>query len=305
MKTYELKIEDDTDEVFAISLVENPAIEENWMYFKKENQLFQKVDTDKRMIVGPILIPNKKILRVDGEGDPYQVFFSTETVKELAQNYLKKKYTSNSTLEHEKYVKGVYLVESWIKEGKLDKSNTFGLNLPEGTWVGVFKIEDDEIWNNYVKTGKVQGFSIEGLFSHELVHTSNLSVQREMGVESIEEEKSSMVLNEIRALILEEIRLNNPKVTSTYPGEVATGSFVSPTLLENIRLPKDQTIILQADDDSYNRGLNVTYKSDGGYDINYWMNDPSKVYPAKVVVNDTTEIKDAVNIHIGYHEELK
>jgi hypothetical protein len=206
MKTYELKIEDDTDEVFAISLVENPAIEENWMYFKKETQLFQQVDTDKRMIVGPILIPNKKILRVDGEGDPYQVFFSAETVKELAQNYLKKKYTSNSTLEHEKSVNGVYLVESWIKEGKLDKSNTFGLNLPEGTWMGVFKIEDDEIWNNYVKTGKVQGFSIEGLFSHELVRTSNLSVQQETYLESIEEQESELILSQIIELITNDSR---------------------------------------------------------------------------------------------------
>jgi len=414
MKTYELKIEDDTDEVFAISLVENPAIEENWMYFKKETQLFQQVDTDKRMIVGPILIPNKKILRVDGEGDPYQVFFSAETVKELAQNYLKKKYTSNSTLEHEKSVNGVYLVESWIKEGKLDKSNTFGLNLPEGTWMGVFKIEDDEIWNNYVKTGKVQGFSIEGLFSHELVRTSNLSVQQETYLESIEEQESELILSQIIELITNDSRdktdvemesysdygdgvknnakrgidLNKrggnkcatavgkvraqqlaagkplsvetikrmysylsraetyydesdttacgtisfllwggkaglgwsrnklrelglleegaePSITSTYPGEVASGSIISPTLLENIRLPKDKTIVLQADDDAYDRGLNVTYKSDGGYDVNYWYEDPSKVYPAEVVVNDTVEIEDAVNIYIGYHPELK
>lgn len=225
MKTYELKIEDDTDEVFAISLVENPAIEETWMYFKKENQLFQKVDEDKRMIVGPILIPDKNILRVDGEGEPYQVFFSKETVKELAQNYLKKKYTSNSTLEHEKSVDGVYLVESWIKEGKLDKSNGFGLNLPEGTWMGVFKIEDDEIWKNYVKTGKVQGFSIEGLFSHELVRTSNLLAQQQYGPSMMTEEEADIVLDKIRSLITEEIQMSNPKITSTYPGQPATGSL--------------------------------------------------------------------------------
>jgi hypothetical protein len=96
-----------------------------------------------------------------------------------------------------------------------------------------------------------------------------------------------------------------PSITSTYPGEVASGSIISPTLLENIRLPKDKTIVLQADDDAYDRGLNVTYKSDGGYDVNYWYEDPSKVYPAEVVVNDTVEIEDAVNIYIGYHPELK
>ena len=130
---YELRIEDDTDEVFAISLVESPAIESDFVYFDKEVVQFAKVDTEQKMLLGPILIPDKKILRVDGEGQPYHVFFTKDTVKKLAQNYLMKKYTDKATIEHDKSVKGVHLVESWVKDGKLDKSNSYGLNLPEGT----------------------------------------------------------------------------------------------------------------------------------------------------------------------------
>lgn len=193
MNIFELQIENEEDEVFAISLVESPAIESNFIFFNHETVLFAKVDNEQRMLIGPILIPDKKIMRVDGEGKPYQVFFSKETVKRLAQNYLKKKYTSNATLEHEDRIKGVHLVESWIKEGKFDKSNGYGLALPEGTWMGVFKIDDDEIWNDYVKTGKVQGFSIEGLFEHKLVKNA---------VEDLtEEQEAEMLLSQIREII--------------------------------------------------------------------------------------------------------
>ena len=145
MKLYELQIEDNEDEVFAISLVESPAIESNWIAFDKEKLQFAAVDTEKRMLIGPILIPDKNILRIDGEGQPYHVFFTKDTVAKIAQNYLRKKYTDKATLEHDKTIKGVDLVESWVKNGKLDKSNNFGLSVPEGTWMGIFKISDDSI----------------------------------------------------------------------------------------------------------------------------------------------------------------
>ena len=174
MKLYELVIEDiDTDEIFAISLVESPAIESDFVYFNKEEVRFAEVDKEQKTLVGAILIPNKRILRIDGEGNPYEVFFTKETVKRLAENYLMKKYTDSATLEHgDKKIKGVHLVQSWIKDSKLDKSNQYGLSLPEGSWIGMFKITDNKLWNEYVKTGKVQGFSIEGLFGHQLVKAS-------------------------------------------------------------------------------------------------------------------------------------
>ena len=201
---YELRIEDDTDEVFAISLVESPAIESDFVYFDKEVVQFAKVDTEQKMLLGPILIPDKKILRVDGEGQPYHVFFTKDTVKKLAQNYLMKKYTDKATIEHDKSVKGVHLVESWVKDGKLDKSNNYGLNLPEGTWVGMFKITDDRIWNDYVKTGKVQGFSIEGLFTHALMNASKIDLEKH--IEELSENEVNVLLGQIKALIRKDRR---------------------------------------------------------------------------------------------------
>jgi hypothetical protein len=221
MKLYELTIEDpNVDEVFAISLVENPAIESDWVAFDREELAFAKVDTEQRIVLGALLIPNKRILRVDGEGQPYEVFFTPDTIKKLAQNYLAKKYTDKATLEHGQSVKGVTLVESWVKEGKLDKSNNYGLNLPEGTWVGMMKITDDKIWNDFVKTGKVKAFSIEGVFEHKLVKASK------------EELYAEYMLSEIKKIILESYpNLANP----TYSGE-EENDLISPALLDEVKL---------------------------------------------------------------------
>lgn len=220
MELFELKIDDELlDEVFAISLVSEPAIESNFIFFDKEKVQFEKVDTEKRIVAGPILIPNKKILRIDGQGKPYEVFFSEETVEKLAQNYLKRRYTNKSTLEHEKKVNGVSLVESWVKTTKMDKSSGYGLNLPMGTWVGLFKVDNDEIWEDYVKNGEVKGFSIEGLFTHDLVKASVQELSK------IEEEEATYLLNKIRALIKEDKRYSKGKRVdmesySDYPDSV-------------------------------------------------------------------------------------
>jgi hypothetical protein len=201
---YELRVEDETDEVFAISLVESPAIESNWVYFNKDVIQFAKVDNEQRMLVGPILIPDKKILRVDGEGNPYHVFFTKDTVKKLAQNYLMKKYTDKATIEHDAKIKGVHLVESWVKDGKLDKSNNYGLNVPEGTWMGMFKVSDDTIWNDYVKTGKVKGFSVEALLEHKLVKASIIDLEKH--IEDLTEYEAEVLLGQIKAIIKKDKR---------------------------------------------------------------------------------------------------
>ena len=207
MKLYELQIEDNMDEVFCISLVESPAIESDFIYFDKEAVQFAAVDTEQQMLIGPILIPDKNILRVDGEGQPYHVFFTKDTVKKLAQNYLQKKYTDKATLEHASSIKGVDLVESWVKDGVLDKSNNYGLNLPQGSWVGIFKISDKKLWNDYIKTGKVKGFSIEGLFSHKLVKASIVDdLLMDMEITQLSEQEAVKVLNKLKYLIKKDAR---------------------------------------------------------------------------------------------------
>lgn len=248
MKLYELQIQDSADEIFAISLVENPAIESDFMFFGKETQMFASVDNEKHMLIGAILIPDKKIMRVEADGSPYEVFFTKETVARLAQNYLAKKYTDKATLEHDAKIKGVTLVESWIKDGQFDKSNNYGLNLPKGTWVGMMKITDDKIWNDYVKTGKVKGFSIEGLFSHKLIKAS-LEDILEKEILELSDYEAAAVLNKMKHIIKSDNRFKkgqridvydmegegSPSIpNSSYPGQAGTKkkkSYIHPALI--------------------------------------------------------------------------
>ena len=212
MKLFELTIKDeDVDGIFALSLVKDPAIESDFVFFNEEKNIiqFQRLRNEKRMLIGPILIPDKKIMRVDESGQPYQVFFKPETVRQLAHNYLKKKYTDSSTLEHNKKIKGVTLVESYIKETKMDKSNAYGLNLPLNTWVGVFKIDNDEIWDDYVKTGKVKGISLEGIFEHEFVR--NTQDFYDVELMNILEQEADFLLSKIRATIKKDKRYKSKK----------------------------------------------------------------------------------------------
>jgi hypothetical protein len=198
---YELVIEDENiDGIFAISLVQDPAIEADFVYFDKEKVLFSSVDDEQRLVMGAILIPNKKILRIDGEGKPYYVFFKPETIKKLSEMYLKNKYTDKATLEHNQKINGVTLVESWIKESaSKDKSALYNLNAPVGSWVGTFKIDNDKIWNDYVKTGDVKGFSIEGLFGHSLV-SANEKFNLEKDINLFSEVEAEILLEKIKQM---------------------------------------------------------------------------------------------------------
>ncbi len=169
MEIIELILDENEDNfVEAISVVEYPAIEEDFVALKSQNFKFEKQDDEKRLLVGAILIPNKPIYRKSGDKE-YYIYFSRETVKKASQLYLKQGMQKNATLEHEMEVNGLTLVESWIIDDKEnDKSNMFGMDLPLGTWVGSIKVDNDKIWNDYVKTGKVKGFSIEGYFADKV-----------------------------------------------------------------------------------------------------------------------------------------
>jgi hypothetical protein len=167
-KIVELIISDDSEEltIDAISLVTSPAIEQDFVYFGKEknNLTFAKIDEEKRMLVSPALIPNKQIFRYDPNTDSdYYVYFSKDTVRQAAELYLKHNNHHKATYQHEERVSGVLTIESWIKEGDMDKSKMYGYDLPNGTWFVKMKIENDEMWEK-IKGGELKGLSIEGYF---------------------------------------------------------------------------------------------------------------------------------------------
>ena len=169
MKMIELILdEDEAIGVEAISVVENPAIESDFIALNKQEIKLAEINKEKRLLMGALLIPQKPIYRRNGE-DEYYIFFSKKTVARASQMYLQNGNQSQSTLEHDKQLKGLTLVESWIVQDKAkDKTALYGLDVPVGTWMGSVKVENEDLWNDYVKTGKVKGFSIEGYFADKL-----------------------------------------------------------------------------------------------------------------------------------------
>lgn len=167
MKAYRVKFDPKKNEgVFAISLVENPAMESDFIALKKQDEIkLSTIDEEKRILLGLVLEPNKKVYRNDDKRGEYTLEFDKETVKELAYNFLKSGYQTNSTIEHDSIrLEDVTFVESWIVEDtKKDKSAKYGLSFPVGSWLSVMKVDSEEIWQDYIKTGKVKGFSIDAV----------------------------------------------------------------------------------------------------------------------------------------------
>lgn len=172
--------------VNALSIVENPAIMSDFVALSDERKIMlAEVNSDKQILMGAALIPDKPIYR-NQNGEEFYIYFSKETVAKAAEMFFKRSNQNNATLEHDVELKGMTVFESWLVEDPAkDKSSAYGLDVPEGTWMVSMKVDDEDIWNNYVKNNKVLGFSIEGQFANILKrdsYESNLSDQRIEGL---------------------------------------------------------------------------------------------------------------------------
>ena len=182
MKRYEGKYNKKSKGVFAISLVNAPATGEHYIAMAKQEKIvkFAKVDEEQRILMGLVLQPDQLIYRVDEDGNEFEMFFSAETIKDFSQNFFQSGFQLNSKLEHDEPIEGVTFVESWLVENpKVDKSAAFGLEYPKGSWLVSMKVDNDDIWNNYIKTGELKGFSIDGMVElEEVTLKSNIEMSK-------------------------------------------------------------------------------------------------------------------------------
>ena len=217
MKTYEAIFNEEVSGVYAVSLVESPAMEGLFIALNKQEEIqFKEVDKEQRILMGLVLEPNKPIYR-NQNGEEFNIVFSEATIKDLSYNFFKQNNQKNSTIEHdtEQKIAGVTFVESWIVEdSKKDKSANFGFNYPKGSWLATMKVDNDEIWNNYVKTGKVQGFSIDAMLSLKEV---NLKSEVNMSDQILEETQKS---NSLLEILMSKLGLNKEEQVEVKLGSV-------------------------------------------------------------------------------------
>lgn len=168
---------DDKDQDNAldmISFVSAPAIEKDFMHFKEQKEKFEfKSDEEKRIVTGAAMIPNQEIIRMDAEDKPYFVYFTEETIEKAQEVFAKYGKTKSTNFEHKTGMRDVTVVESWIvTDPTNDKSNALGFSdIPKGSWMVSYKVDNDDLWAK-VKAGEVKGFSIEGVFSKNIIEMS-------------------------------------------------------------------------------------------------------------------------------------
>jgi hypothetical protein len=157
----------DGDEIQLISLVDKPAIERDFVAFNQEEvKQLQYFNEEQQMIVAPVMIPDKLILRQSDALGYFYTKFSKETIEKIRYQYSKDGNFNNSNLNHKDSIDGLIMLESWIKESKDDKSNSYGFSdLPDGTWFVKYKVDNKEVWSK-IKEGKINGVSIEGYISY-------------------------------------------------------------------------------------------------------------------------------------------
>ena len=215
--------EEDAIGIEAISVVESPAIEEDFIALKNQEFKLAEVDKEKRILMGAALIPNKPIYRRN-EDNEYYIYFSRDTVRKASELFFINGNQNKSTLEHQMPLTGLSVVESWIVEDKeKDKTKHYDMEVPIGTWMVSMKVLNDDVWNNYVKTGKVKGFSIEGYFADKAERPKDKTIKDELA--QIEEEEAEYLLGQIKGIIKKDKRLKSGQRTemesySDYPSGV-------------------------------------------------------------------------------------
>jgi hypothetical protein len=184
MKRYEVLFDEQKNEgVYAISLVQSPAIESNWIALEEQSMKFAEVDAERKLLLGIALIPDKPIYRNDENGE-YELTFNAQTIEKVAHNFVKAGKVNNATEEHSVSLSGeqVSVVQSWIIEDDVhDKTRKFGFskdNAPVGSWAVMMRVDDPQLFQK-AKNGDLKGFSIEGLFDTQLINfkTNDMNVE--------------------------------------------------------------------------------------------------------------------------------
>lgn len=169
---YKIKINssfEDESGVDYVALVDDPAIERNFIAFANQIR-FKAADNERRIVTGALMIADLPIYRQSAKMGEYYVVFDKQTIEQIVQKFFKKGFSNNVNEMHQPQltVDGMYMFESFIVDssrGILAPKGFTGIS--EGSWIGSYKVENEDIWQNFIKTGEYKAFSVEGMFDLE------------------------------------------------------------------------------------------------------------------------------------------
>jgi len=163
LPVFELKCDDIETFVDAIALVESPAIEKEFIAFSTHKKIDFSFNDDKMELIGAVMVPDQRIYRRNEDGFEYEVFFSKNTIRSIAQSFAKNSNHSNLNIEHSGKSADSFMYQSMLVDSAMGIKP---MDLPDGTWVAVVKVLNRDVWQD-IKNGKHKGFSIEGVFELE------------------------------------------------------------------------------------------------------------------------------------------
>ena len=177
IKKYKVGIDSET---YAISMVESPAIESDFVALSKEEEKRVFLEGEERhMVYGAALIPDKDIYRNNGEQEFY-ISFTKESIEKMSQDFMKNYRQNEVTLDHDEMANDITITESWLVEDPYkDKANALGINVPKGSWMIGMKVNQIDVWER-VKSGELKGFSVESMISLEdfsKQNTNNMNIE--------------------------------------------------------------------------------------------------------------------------------
>lgn len=225
------------DGVNGISLVNDPAIGIKMIKFSNENkfegadqniQIWKLSNQEQRTIASPVLIPGQLIYRNDINGKPGYLRASKELINDLMINYTKKGFGNNSKLEHEgNMLEDITFYQNWqVVDSNKDTSNNYGYTLPIGTWFSMAKVNNDDIWNNYIKTGEVLGFSIDAMLGTQPIKLNcEKNKKLKMNKQTINDIVSEAIKKVALASELMEVKIDD--VISYFVSSLEVGSIVT------------------------------------------------------------------------------
>ena len=170
MKVFYINIDDELTGISAISLVESPAVEKDFLCFSKEKETVKlNFDNAKRVISGVVCLADTPIYRYNERYGEYYVVFSKETIQKMVEKFAKMDLFKSVNLQHDdtKFVDGIYMFESYIINKERGINPVEFSDIPDGSWIASYKVENDELWGEIINGNKLNGFSLQGLFELE------------------------------------------------------------------------------------------------------------------------------------------
>ena len=159
----------------AVSLVEEPAIEVDFLTFSKDDmQKMRFFNEEEHIVSGPAILADTLIYRYKPEMGEFYIYFDKETIKKLIIKYFKNNRANSVNIEHSEEVNGITLIESYIKNTDRGVSPIEFKDIPDGSWITSYYVSDPALWER-IKKGEVKGFSVEGKFFLDEVAEADFS----------------------------------------------------------------------------------------------------------------------------------